>query len=471
MQTIVYFFFTDNIVLYVLTTSQNMASNSKRICEVQASNGQTYCYDVLPDGTKKRIANKNTLVMVDDAVQKTETKDTKDTSVESDNFNELILKKPSQLFPPVKLISGPITLTKHIGVLDGTVRQVYIFGDEHIKKSTCPEAPSIQRIIEETLLSCSDLPIDIYLEIPYKGSRIAPVSGQHDTWLNEVHMAFEACMQPIKTGRESTSTCRFPNARFHYVDIRPFGKISPVHEPLTIILQDASAEPFDIANAMSDLWDWMYGAFLEEWKSSGKTGIPPASLIRDLIREPDWVVDKVNKQMQFVKNEYTREMVARGLSTRVVDLSLAAQGYYELLRILTTRQKDDEDPTKYEDGEYKRYLRLADEIRKMPVTQLNAVLISSINQFLTMDLYAMFRMLRTFPAARVAPSAVNLLIFAGEKHCMNYRRVYESLGLKLIKEARSEGYILAGSQPPRIDDAGFQCLKVGDWPQPFFLKV
>lgn len=154
-----------------------------------------------------------------------------------------------------KLVEGPVSLIEYYS--DKFEKHIYLFGDEHIKKSTCRKNDSItvddffKNVIDEN----SDKMIDVFIEITFVSAKTKPTltTGERfdigEAYLTDIRKAFRDCLQIDKT------TCQYKNARFHYIDIRT---INPVLEAMLVIGYTITKAPSEMfKEQVWKIFEWL----------------------------------------------------------------------------------------------------------------------------------------------------------------------------------------------------------------------
>ncbi len=112
-------------------------------------------------------------------------------------------------------LKGPVSLTEMYD--ERTGKHIYLFGDEHIKKSTCKSTNSsaiidLHTLIDQLVNKNKDKQFDIFLEYSY--SKNDKKGNYTDSYMKDLFNYFENCLKIDK------NACKYKNARLHYSDIR-----------------------------------------------------------------------------------------------------------------------------------------------------------------------------------------------------------------------------------------------------------
>ena len=107
-------------------------------------------------------------------------------------------------------ITGPVSLAEYYS--EKYKKHIYIFGDRHITKSTCPNETSIPDIIVHTLKNNPNKIIDLFME--------APFFKHETTWNLNNYVKLSPDLR--KCFNIDKKHCPYPNLRAHYADIRPY---------------------------------------------------------------------------------------------------------------------------------------------------------------------------------------------------------------------------------------------------------
>lgn len=136
----------------------------------------------------------------------------------ANNLNEFFIHKNIKdiisEFIFAKYLLGPVSmyeLQNENGV------KIYLFGDIHKKLNDCSDKNfiTISELIKNTIVSNPDKIIDIFLEAEYLHKDKKNILDSYlECYLKDVIYDYKNCLQIDK------KECEFPNARFHYVDVR-----------------------------------------------------------------------------------------------------------------------------------------------------------------------------------------------------------------------------------------------------------
>ena len=109
-------------------------------------------------------------------------------------------------------LDGPISITEYYS--DEYGMHIYLFGDIHFK-GLCSNDNIVQidDFMEKTVQLNKNLPIDIYLEIPYIGDVLYPQTIESKSYIHNVENKFYDCIY-------KKDKCKYPNLRVHYADFR-----------------------------------------------------------------------------------------------------------------------------------------------------------------------------------------------------------------------------------------------------------
>lgn len=276
-----------------------------------------------------------------------------------------------------RFIVGPVSMTIHTNKNIGNNQLIYIFGDVHIKASTCFTdvssknavhiADYIKALIENSTVTKQ---WDIFLEYPFQSPYSVPI-GTKPSYLIDVANKFKECL------RSNKSKCHSKRARFHYADIRV---ITPVIHNFLLLFSDLSQDVTSID------YDKMMAAFTN---------------IKDLSFDELMIETKIAKQVDDIPSLDIRNFLWKKADFYLNKFYPDADLYNDFFRNPTEPLRE------------KLYLQMLD--------------------FLTylVDFYILGRMFRSFVINN------NIIIYVGEDHADNIRVTLDELGYNVIKKAVS----------------------------------
>jgi hypothetical protein len=322
---------------------------------------------------------------------------------------------------PVEQVRGPISLSEHWH--PGLGKHIYVFGDKHVNQAKCREsnqrAVRIDQFLDRVIKANKDKVLDIFLEMEYIGSRSGKRQRRHHTFeeprdfITGLMVTYEQCL------RISKRACEHPNIRAHYVDIRFHRTLESIIMEWFVMGQgqpEATRSSRDHSRAVHE-W-WLHG--LQHSPVLVNSFPLQQPLINRILEET-----KIKKQLAAVKDAKLRQYLLNWGLNELHRLNRAFGSDITTLR--TAPQK----------------------------TRAFFAILEIVSTF--MDMYALARIFRSFRQVpgKYSDDPTHVIIYAGDAHSQNYRRVLKKLGFKLVQETRSEKRY-------------HQCLDISRFHQPFF---
>ena len=361
----------------------------------------------------------------------------------------------------VKLIIGPITLTEHVS--NKYNRHIYIFGDMHVNKSTCSPDKSnwskmkIDDYIGEKILNTNkDKVIDIFSEVNQSNSFVFNIF-----YLTNINYKFQPCYQSDR------KDCKYPNLRFHYVDIR--GE-KDAFETLTY-LRDLIKQ-LQYVNKVRNKLGNDFNNIAPKMKTFHNRSMVNHLKINPLIITDIFSHDQYDKLLIVI------EEIARTNSSDSKIKSLKLSNLLNYKKILKqvdaiSNKEIKEKLLEWLDKKFKEYVNFIDFnglLTTITLMKENHAFypenfIAKISNRLTMlgalimDVYLLARLFKKFKQRdkEYAEETKYIVIYAGDLHSDNYREFLNILGFKVVQQTKSDK-----------EGKDFQCLDISQFDQPFF---
>ena len=336
-------------------------------------------------------------------------------------------------------IVGPISFSEHYS--EKYKKHIYIFGDEHVLKSTCPNRTSMSDAILDTLKNNPGKIIDLFLEAPYFKTEI-------DWYISDsyIHLpAIRKCLNVIK------KHCPYPNLRAHYSDIRGYNDIRYLHHIIRNEIRNFFDENY---NTSIDCKDFKkYVKHFSSFMSNNKNYY--VKILKGKISKENFV-DDIFKNKLMAKQFATCPQEVKNVMRKIF-----TEEYERIIKNTPNFNILNNDIIEFGDickGNYE----------KNPIIIINKVrdtLLSSMIALgsIFMDAYLMGRLFRTFiepvnskynkyAQYNINPGEIHYaIIYVGDEHAQMYRKILNALNFT------SSG----------VRTNNNQCLYVGDV-EPFF---
>ena len=344
-------------------------------------------------------------------------------------------------------ISGPVSCTRY-KISDGEyVKDIYLFGDQHImQKNFCDEEfIEIQDYLDELFRNNKSKLIDFFIETDKEESEFDTDFDEKAHYINKVKNKFKDCILD-----ESLNTCPYNKIRFHKVDIRnnsidiPYLKevnnnLFLLHEKLP---EATDIYPSDIDQVKENLkqTDKFFYDTLPQIYNFCKNIIYPIidsgneflySKYAELFDTNNIVSKEILKSGRYSNNiiEFSKKEINEII---ISDLSPPFINLFEENR----NDLNDEDKFKILIGiNYNNILLAIADFMQMIIS------ISSV----IMDSYVLSRMLKEkfsieessdkykSNEKKYGPEYIyikNIIVYAGESHCQNYIKFLDKMGFK-----------------------------------------
>ena len=352
----------------------------------------------------------------------------------------LIDNYSKQKTPVPKYIAGPISMSVHWN--SQYQLYIYVIGELHDTKTDCRlyrekgQTPSNTMLIEdflEQLISTTPAFLDIYIEW-IKSMKDAYNQGDR---LHEIYIKLGECLE--YSTRDNTK-CEL--ARLHYVDIRQDINSSIYEKINDLSYADIILNSFKITYKFINN-NKRLKTILNILNTDSLTKYE--DFFRQQIRQNKMVVKELNKSFlgKDIESYFTEVLVGIALNTRKL--------IRESISVLLNPKSSDED------------LRQALIILVPILVEINTSV---------MDTYTLSRIFKKFdvtkPKAKYQSttnyqpeSPHNIIIYAGQFHCYNYR--------KFLEYIQSEEIGFAGSRAVIPKDSMIKnCIDISSFPMPFF---
>lgn len=301
---------------------------------------------------------------------------------------------------------GPISVSQHFSSKYN--KTIYIFGDRHVIIENCfnnnLKTIYIDEFIENTINENKDKIIDVFLESPIPNKQGIREKFA-ESYIEVIRRRFTNCFDK---GR-----CKLKNGRFHYADPRHDGYAGSLTK-----------------------FGWDISDFLDDQLSDREIKLLKRNAskyerenIKDIMLKT--INPKTEKQLRNIHYEEVKNIILEYREKEKEDI-IKNMDMYIFENVSNKIEKGIKDPKIY-----KIPSRITDIMR------------------VEMDIYLMSRIFRRFGNE---PESKNIIIYAGDTHCMSYRRLLDKLGFI------QKGYIgrtAAGSK-------GVQCLDISLFKLPFF---
>jgi hypothetical protein len=305
-----------------------------------------------------------------------------------------------------KWLEGPISLTELYS--ERYNKHVYLFGDHHVRETTCqnnPDTISIKDLINKTCVINSDQVIDLFGEVPI-GDLYEQRFSFPDIYLRDIDNLKTGC------GHRKNTECAFDNVRFHYSDMRQ-SYIPSAGILIRLFYEKDFSRKKEILQQGENEFMEFYGK--PTWKKEVKDLFFKIKKQIDNIQYPELylllidmyedVLEDIIFVFERVKTHYTH-----GSS-----LSFSVGGYLGKV-----------------DAKFTKLL----------------------------DVYILSRMFRTFNQVkdRYSEPPKNIIIYAGDLHSQALKRTLTSLGFHTLFETSDR-------------DGSHQCLDISKLQQPLFSSL
>ena len=326
-----------------------------------------------------------------------------------------------------RFLIGPVSVSKHVKDL----MEVYILGDVHVKETECPTVAPEQELQErkqtqtvtewlQELIANHQKDakvVDVFFESPFISEAQPRRLLLRDSYLADVLRTHEACLEVKKAG------CPYlKQAHFHYADIR---SLFAQHFPSTYALYGALQRlQVDLALRKPNPTDLKlvldYEAPTDE-----------KSFIEAVLE-----ATKLNRQMRAALTNATGTKLKRILERLIREIKERWRVFASLLptkkAAILSYSKEKEGGGKQE--ETRHVLRLT-----LEASRAVKALREPLSEFLALlvDIYLISRVFR-YKKAKKSKNKHVVIIYAGDAHSQQYRRIFKELGFKEEFSARSD---------------------------------
>ena len=291
-------------------------------------------------------------------------------------------------------------------------KHIYLFGDEHVRNSTClsRDGEHIVDFISDQILQNQDKIIDVYIEAPFRN----PLT-QNRNYLEDMQREFRDCLL-------QNNCINFPNARFHYVDIRQ-GNIESASFKILIEMYFNLLYEFENMEFQNGGDKKLY-EILEKYKE-----IP---VVKEFLKDKDLMEEKL------MKKEYSKSNIPE----------LIIDHYKSKIKpLLVTLKKS---------------------LHFIEISKGKAIAIQSWDKFLSslieilsfyVDIYTLLRIFRPFKKVQGKirkKEPQNIIIYMGEEHTRSIIHFLNEIKGKIVFETRSD------------KEKNFQCIDIRGLDLPMF---
>jgi len=307
-------------------------------------------------------------------------------------------------------IEGPVSFSEYYH--PALKKHVYLFGDIHTTRIRC-SSNKVSRLPFHRLVTkmIRDKPsvVDVFVESSFIADEAYPKKIESgDYILSAFRKTFSPCLQYSK------KTCKrlYPNARFHYTDVRDFF-------------------PTDVITAIYNI-DTPHPALFWIIRNHYEDVI---NVIYDTNHRTEKVMDlmKINKQLDAIPNADMRQVVRDYFDRR---LAMYRVGEEVIRRISSNLESIRDNPESLTPAELLGTMEGAhDNIMKTLA--------------LYFDYYTVCRLLRSFSDGTNIKTCI---IYEGENHAEEHRNILSNLGFELLNISVSLDQT-AGSE-------NFQCIRI-----------
>jgi hypothetical protein len=361
------------------------------------------------------------------------------------------MQKYDQIIGP---LTGSIYYSKEFNLL------IYMFGDRHEHREKCKtytNAIKIQDFIEQTINYNDDgiqkTEIDLFIEAGYIKEH--PRLKGTECPLLDVRNKFQDCLEFSKT------QCKYPNTRFHYVDMREFIQLHGVTNSKILKLQALFVVSFYILKLFENtshkhLNDETFLKYITNIKNILEKNYIPSlndltntDYFKDISKEIIKIT-KICKQRDNVKNKRILSVLDSHYSYYFINNNFI--NWRNLLLILENIKSF----LHYIDVIPLNLIQLKEYIQKLNQHE-NLTEIKKMFEFYSkiMDFYLLYRLFREYSANSMSTNnnkAKNVIIVAGDIHITFYKEIFNDLKFDSIT----------------ISQFGRQCLDITNIYQPLF---
>ena len=378
----------------------------------------------------------------------------KDRTVLAELIHNHFTKKAERQELSQNYIGGPMTLTCHWS--DTYQKLIYIFGETHKEYTDCSKFPKNQGFgrneeqsgmpIEtylKNLTEINDIFLDIFIEISaYKPKNLyysIPLSETKfaNTRLSKIGTEFAACMDGTDRNIKNCS-----RSRIHYIDIRTIEdesheSLDPISNFIESVLDLLSIRRTvtenQRRNALLSFATSDYGQYVMNGFSLAKDNPNFLDFWNGMISNNYYVkkeLDHCDKQMTETISNFIKKEIQLALDAKIDSETESNLNYINTLSKILIETN-------------------TDEIEDLTIIQYFKALITyaiEIN-FVIVDCYILCRIFKKFNLQPENPqkrrstdepeTPSNIIIYAGDDHCIIYRKFLKEIGFTLIADIGS----------------------------------
>ena len=270
------------------------------------------------------------------------------------------------------------------------------------------ESIKIDNFIEKTIQMNKNVPIDIYLELPYQEKTTMPKYFESDiSYIHDVKNKFYECLYK--------KDCKYPNLRVHYNDFRSimnkeYIESDKIRGPTYSLIQFLAGDWEDILyleKSTEILLEKLRNVFLKSQHDN----------MFDLLYSIYDIHGKITKQYNNIKNTKIIQII------RKYYIDLYTTNNYNKKTVL--KQLNDSISKINESDLYKQVYR------KEEHEKIKQILINILIPIL--DVYLVGRLFRDYKETdKYSGIAKNSMIYVGQLHIINIRNILNLLGFKYI---------------------------------------
>ena len=390
-------------------------------------------------------------------------------------------------------IGGPITLTGHWS--DTYQKLIYIFGENHSDDTDCVKFPKNNGRNEEQsgmrietylkkLTEINDIFLDIFIEVPaYKQKTLKyskPLSENKfaNSRLTKIGTEFAACMDGTDRNIKNCS-----RSRIHYIDIRTIEEgsddsLDPISNFIQLVLDILSIHNNVTANEMKNSLLYLartdFGQYIMNNFSLGKDNAKCLEFWNSMISNNYYVqkeLDHCDKEIAETISNFIKKEIQVALDAKMdIDQNESNLNNIQTLsKFLNTTNVDTE---------------LGDD---QIIYYFHSLIMFAIEiNFVIVDCYILCRIFKKFNlqpdnqqkirSTDEPESPSNIIIYAGDDHCVTYRKFLKEIGFTLIADigSRNTGFSVKNCIDMTMGDSNGWSLQplFSAWPpptQPFLL--
>ena len=418
----------------------------------------------------------------------------KERTVLNELINNHITKKVEKEELSQNYIGGPITLTGHWS--DTYQKLIYIFGENHAENTDCVKFPKNNGRNEEQsgmrietylkkLTEINDIFLDIFVEIPaYKQKTLKyskPLSENKfaNSRLTKIGTEFAACMDGTDRNIKNCS-----RSRIHYIDIRTIEEgsddsLDPISNFIQLVLDILSIHNNVTSNERKNSLLYLartdFGQYIMNNFSLGKDNAKYLEFWNSMISNNYYVqkeLDHCDKEIAETISNFIKKEIQVALDAKIDDVD---QNESNLNNIQTLSKFLNTINADTEIGD--------DEI----IYYFHSLITFAIEiNFVIVDSYILCRIFKKFNlqpdnqqkirSTDEPESPSNIIIYAGDDHCVTYRKFLKEIGFTLIADigSRNTGFSVKNCIDMTMGDSNEWSLQplFSAWPpptQPFLL--